>query len=579
MALDLTTENRELGRTNFQQTTNDLTRRGFMKGLAAATAAGTLAAGGAYFGYKSISGKPVKAALIGCGDEGGVLLGEHNPDYIQFVAACDIRPFNKKRILEGDPKVALRKGFTKIYGADYTKKIEASFETDYRKILANPEIEAVVIALPLHLHAKVTIEALEAKKHVLCEKLMARTIKQCKEMIAAAKKNNRILSIGHQRHYSLLYAHATEVLKANVIGDIKHIRALWHRNFSWNWTADPREPEVVSDKSIIQPFYRDGWTPPIYKMDYDELKDKVKGDLNDPQYGYRNLYELLRWRLYQRTGGGLMAELGSHQLDAASIFLGKVHPLSVQGVGHRSFFGAPNATPFRNNRSIDDHVFVTYEFPGKNHPKGPNKGSDPSDVVVVTYSSVSTNGFEQYGECVMGSRGTLIVEGEQQVMLYKEREPAGPAADKGPKATNVSVTSVGSSAPTLAASSTWGGPPPSAAGSTPAAGGVTPVSRGYREEMEDFAYCIRMWDEKIGYAKLGAGESGPAGRHPDKFGYKQALPRCHGEVAMADAILALSANLSMMHDGKKIKFEESWFDGDKMDAVPDAEINPDKIED
>ena len=46
----------------------------------------------------------------------------------------------------------------------------------------------------------------------------------------------------------------------------------------------------------------------------------------------------MRWRLYDRTGGGLMAELGSHQLDACSIFLGKVHPLAVQGVGGKFYY-------------------------------------------------------------------------------------------------------------------------------------------------------------------------------------------------------------------------------------------------
>ena len=103
------------------------------------------------------------------------------------------------------------------------------------------EIEAVVIALPLHLHAPVAIDCLKAGKHVLCEKLMARNIGQCKEMIKAAEENDRILSIGHQRHYSMLYAHAVEVIKAGVLGDVKHIRALWHRNITWPRLDDKGE--------------------------------------------------------------------------------------------------------------------------------------------------------------------------------------------------------------------------------------------------------------------------------------------------------------------------------------------------
>src|SRR5204863_156778 len=97
-------------------------------------------------------------------------------------------------------------------------------------LLANPDIEMVVIALPLHLHAPVVIDALKAGKHVLCEKLMAWNVAQCKDMIKAAEENQRILAIGHQRHYSLLYAHATEVLRGDELGEIRHIRALWHRN-------------------------------------------------------------------------------------------------------------------------------------------------------------------------------------------------------------------------------------------------------------------------------------------------------------------------------------------------------------
>ena len=98
---------------------------------------------------------------------------------------------------------------------------------------SDKDIEAVVIALPLHLHAPVAIDAMQAGKHVLCEKLMAWNISQCKEMIQVAKETDRILTIGHQRHYSLLYAHAVEVLNSGVLGDIQHIRALWHRNNAW----------------------------------------------------------------------------------------------------------------------------------------------------------------------------------------------------------------------------------------------------------------------------------------------------------------------------------------------------------
>src|SRR5205085_2750478 len=194
---------------NFTQVTDDLTRRGFMKSLVVAGGAVAVAGAAGYFGYQKLGGKPVKAALIGGGDEGGVLVGEHNPEFLEFVAVCDIRPSNMKRIFEGDPKVALRKGFNKVYGKNEAAKIKKY--DDYRRMLEeNSDVEAVVIALPLHLHAKAAIDAMRVGQqrgrpiHVLTEKLMAWNIQQCKAMIRTAKETNSILTVGHQRHYSLL---------------------------------------------------------------------------------------------------------------------------------------------------------------------------------------------------------------------------------------------------------------------------------------------------------------------------------------------------------------------------------------
>src|SRR5262249_27778182 len=120
MAIDVTPEQRAQGEANFKKAAQAVDRRGFLKAGVMGAAALGVGAGAAYFGYKKLSGgNPVKAALIGGGDEGGVLVGEHNPDYLQFIAVADVRPFNLEirpgkpptgRIFEGDPKVPLRKG-------------------------------------------------------------------------------------------------------------------------------------------------------------------------------------------------------------------------------------------------------------------------------------------------------------------------------------------------------------------------------------------------------------------------------------------------------------------------------------
>src|SRR5215469_15130189 len=124
MAINLTPDQRARGQANFAHTAEGLSRRGFMKSVVKSGAVLAVAAPALYFGYKSIEGKPVKAVLIGGGDEGGVLVGEHNPNYLEFLAVCDIRPSNMDRIFKGDPKVALRKGFNKVYGENTAKRIK-----------------------------------------------------------------------------------------------------------------------------------------------------------------------------------------------------------------------------------------------------------------------------------------------------------------------------------------------------------------------------------------------------------------------------------------------------------------------
>jgi predicted dehydrogenase len=536
MALDLTPEQKELGRANFQGAISryGMNRRDFMKGMLAAGAVLPVSAA-VYFGYQALAGDPVKVGLIGAGDEGGVLMGEHNPEYLEVVAYSDIRPTNRKRIFEGELKKnpnSPRKGFNVVYGKETAKKIK--LYEDYHDLLARKDIEAVIIALPLHLHAPVTIEALKAGKHVLCEKLMARTIGDCKQMIDVADRENKILSIGHQRHYSLLYAHASDVLATGDLGTIKHIRAQWHRNNALPLLDANGNPQI--DPQTGKPFLKDGWRAPIPEEDRQALSPEQLKAL-----GYPDIEHLVRWRLYNATGGGLMAELGSHQLDACSIFLGKVHPLAVQGYGGKIFY--------TDDRQIDDHVFVTYEFPGKDYYYDPKKGGavkDKNDLVVVTYSSISTNAFEPYGECVMGTNGTMIVEMEQNVMLFPER-----GATPG-KSLSVSVSATGGGKPALDSTSS-GGPPDvkkDVERGQAALGGPEKPSRGYREEMEHFAYCVRMWNQAM---------------EKDR-----PMPRCTGRVAMADAIVALTANLAMKKR-QRIDFQPAWFDA----ASPNV---PDKSE-
>jgi predicted dehydrogenase len=225
-----------------------------------------------------------------------------------------------------------------------------------------------------------------------------------------------------------------------------------------------------------------------------------------------------------------MAELGSHQLDASSIFISsqrddgsKVYPLSVQGIGFRSLFP--------EDRDVDDHVHVNFEFPAAGYYEDitkQDKIADPHKKIVVTYSSINGNGFGGYGECVLGTKGTLLLEREQEVLLF-----AGDASTK---------IEIGKDKDGNAALTTY-----ETGGGAAVAQAATPknVSRGYKEEIEHWAWCIR---------------------NPSP----ENQPRCTARVAMADAIIALTSNIAMKQ-GTRIDFDHKWFEIDD-DATPEVDL-------
>ncbi len=521
----LTPEQQGIGKENFSNavdgiTSGDLTRRDMMK----AAAAGTLGVGAAYFGYKELDSDRVRVAFIGTGDEGNILLAQHPEKYMEVVAVADLRPSNLERAFKGDGNDD-RIGLIRKLGAEKAGKIERF--SSHQEVIDNAKrlnIEAVVIATPLVTHAPIAIDCMNAGLHVLTEKLMARTITQCKEMIRKAKEKNLLLAVGHQRHYSVLYHNANSIVQSGLLGDIKYIRAQWHRNNSF--------PSG------------DSWVKSIPKQDAEALKDV---DLT--KFKFDNVDKLVNWRLYNATGGGLMAELGSHQLDACSIFLGKVHPIAVHGYGGKNFYGIEGVGPsdkWKDHREIDDAIYVTFEFPGKHYEK------NNRDICVVTYSSISTNKFEPYGELVYGSRGTLFMKTEKEAMLWKEegRGSAGGGPDQ--RLWVISGSAGKSGGPVMEAYETTSAAAKASSGTDWASN----VSRGYREEMEHFCYAIRNQGPNYwpGGKPLPANEGGL---------------RCNGVVAMADAIMAMTANLAMANQ-KRIAFKPEWFDPES-DAVPETD--------
>jgi predicted dehydrogenase len=552
--MNLTEQQKAIGKENFTDAVN-ITRRDFLAGTVAAGLASGAGLGSIYFGYGTSVGDPLRVGVLGTGDEGSVLLGAHNPDYLNVVAIADVRPYNVYRAFHGDVSsptaYQARPGLMSKYkwSTEDAAREKVKVYAAYEDLLADKDVEAVIIALPLHLHAPAAIKAMRAGKHVLTEKLMGHSIHECKEMGRVSRETGRILATGHQRHYSILYDNAVHTIgTANLIGDLHSIRAQWHRG---NLPGkDSWKPPMPEDASLAKKLA--GWQKDLQNAkpaDIDALQKQIgqlEAQIADQvvdaaKYGYTPMTlpngdqrtpmeELIRWRLWNRTGGGLMAELGSHQLDAAGIFVSAMHgagakvkPLTVTAVGNRSIFPA--------DREIDDHVYCMYEYPA------PGYEDDKNKKIVVTYSSINGNGFGGYGEVVLGTKGTLVLEQERDVMLYKDSA----------KDTRVTVAKAKDGSPTLDTTESGGGGGAVAAGK---AGSDAAPSRGYTEEMEHWAWCIR---------------------NPSP----ENQPRCKPEVAIADAVIALVSNIALANPTTqpRIEFKPEWFDI-ASDETPEG-VKPD----
>ncbi len=390
---------------NLTDELKDKGRRNFLKAIAGAPA--LVALGAAAVTRGPIKGGAVKAALIGTGDMGSGHLRQMQKDYIDLKALCDINP--KRRATASENLVK----------AGWAKPAEYD---DWRLMLEKEDLEAVIIATPLWTHADIAVGCLDAGKHVLCEKMMAKSEADCLRMTQAAQRNKRVLEIGYQRYYNPTYQAAyNNIIKQGLLGEVYHARLTWHRNGTWRKQQDAPSPDF--DPSL---------------------------------WGYPDWEHLLNWRMYKQYSGGLMAELGSHQITAASWFFDSA-PEAVYSSG--------NISRYKDGREVFDHIYSTFEYPGGR---------------TATFSSIQSNAFEEAYEMFMGTKGTLILKTETEAYLFNEGEA---------QATKVEVSQQTSN-PILDASASR---PPDSAGRTVNAPGGTQTDKAsaYQNEQAEFCAAIR----------------------------------------------------------------------------------------
>jgi len=180
--------------------------------------------------------------------------------------------------------------------------------SDYKQLLANKEIKAVVICTPTHQHKQVVMEALAAGKHIYCEAPLANSIDEAREIVKAAKAHvGQVFQPGlqhrsdPQRHFLLGF------IRSGAAGRIFKARSQWHKKESWRRTSPNAERE-----------------------------------------------QEVNWRLRGNVSLGLVGEIGLQHLDNASWFL-KAEPVAVSGYGSIQLWS--------DGRDVADTAQVTVEYP------------------------------------------------------------------------------------------------------------------------------------------------------------------------------------------------------------------------
>ncbi|MCC7494571.1 MAG: Gfo/Idh/MocA family oxidoreductase [Fimbriimonadaceae bacterium] len=186
----------------------------------------------------------------------------------------------------------------------------ATAVSEYRKLLDDPAISAVVVATPSHLHKPIVLDALAAGKHVYCECPLASSLEEAKAIAQAGVAAKTIFHSGLQLRTNPLHVHTRKLHMASSAGEPIAARAQWHRRESWS-------------------------------------KAGAGGDAERAK--------ALNWRLYKETSSGLLGEVGIHQIDFLTWMM-KKRPVSVTGSGDIRAWK-------EDDRDVFDTVRVVFDYP------------------------------------------------------------------------------------------------------------------------------------------------------------------------------------------------------------------------
>ena len=245
-----------------------------------------LAGSGALVAHAASPSDQVTLGVVGVGSRGTFVMGTFQKDQaLRVGAVCDVYEPNLERGASTAGKA--QNGAPKMY-------------RNYKELLADKSIQAVLIATPEHWHYQMVMDALAAGKDIYVEKPLCQTPEQGVKLVDAEKHTKSIIQVGMQRRSYDLYQEGRDIVASGRLGTVRMVRSWWLNNYLGGAAAT----------RLDGPLDWDQWQGPAAKRPFDANRFR-------------------QWRFYSDYAGGILADQGAHVFDGMHMLMGASYPVAV----------------------------------------------------------------------------------------------------------------------------------------------------------------------------------------------------------------------------------------------------------
>lgn len=316
----------------------------------------------------------IRVGIIGVAGKGGDNLNHVDKSGLaEIVALCDVDTNRAAPVRQRFPN--------------------ARFFDDYRQLIEQRDIQAVVISTPDHHHAFAALQAMRARKHVYCEKPLAHSVQEVRLMMEAAAREKVVTQMGTQIHAGDNYRRVVEIVQSGALGAVRRVKV---------WCNSQVQPgfRVKQPQPVPKGLNYDLWLGPAPERGYPPFRT---GDSTSVHF---------HWRWWWEFGGGVLADMACHYMDLPHWALELRHPTNVTAVGRITHKG---------DNDMPDKMQVEYEYPARGtrlpvHLTWYHGVTGPDLDGKITHAGYAS------GVLFEGERGSLLANYGQHRFLQEPRD-------------------------------------------------------------------------------------------------------------------------------------------------------------